>query len=64
MTKIRIYVIMLLIVIIYMIAPRSTDRIEEDVVFLSHDTAREMCEEKNLTYDYEAEGYVTADFCY
>jgi hypothetical protein len=32
-------------------------------IALSHDEAREMCEELGLVYDYEAEGYTTAEFC-
>jgi len=31
---------------------------------ISHDMAYQICEDLNLTYDYEAEGYASSDFCY
>ena len=32
-------------------------------IALSHEEAEEMCEKLDMVYDYEAEGYTTADFC-
>lgn len=30
---------------------------------LTHDEALTLCEALDMVYDYEAEGYTTADFC-
>jgi len=55
------YVIGVMVILVYMLADRP--QTQEGDIALSHEEAMYMCEDLNLTYNYEAEGYTTAEFC-
>jgi hypothetical protein len=55
------YVIGVIFILVYMLADRPQTQLGD--IALSHEEAMYMCEDLNLTYNYEAEGYTTAEFC-
>ena len=59
-------------ILVVLLAPTLITFLEQDTATImldltpaiTHSEALEMCEDKGMAYDPEAEGYTTDDFCY